>query len=265
MWNAELLRRALAGGIAVVASAGIVSAGTVSSPVWAEAALERAEVVHSPDAHRVTDASTSDPAVETELALATVPVAAPRPAAEAVLAPAPAPAPKPVASPAPGEPVPAPAPAPTPAPAVAPAAVPAPAPVASPQPAAVRTGSRDGECETSMLRWMNESRAAEGRRALAWDDAILHVPVDWSHDMADRGTLAHNPGYGDRVFAARAEATTAAENVGRGAGTARSVYDEFLRSPSHEDKILSRSLTHAAVACVRDGAGEVWVTVNFWG
>ena len=25
------------------------------------------------------------------------------------------------------------------------------------------------------------------------------------------------------------------------------------------------ALTHAAAGCVRDGAGELWVTVNFWG
>ncbi len=116
-----------------------------------------------------------------------------------------------------------------------------------------------------MLRWMNESRAAAGRRALVGDDAILHVAVDWSHAMAGRSQLAHNPRYGDQVFAARAEATTAAENVGWGTGTARAVYDEFLRSPAHKDKILSGALTHTAVGCVRDGAGELWVTVNFWG
>jgi uncharacterized protein YkwD len=116
-----------------------------------------------------------------------------------------------------------------------------------------------------MLRWMNETRAGAGRSALAWDDAILHVAVDWSHEMAARGELAHNPRYGDQVFAARAEAMTAAENVGWGNDSARAVYDEFLRSPSHRDKILSGALTHTAVGCVRDHAGELWVTVNFWG
>lgn len=116
-----------------------------------------------------------------------------------------------------------------------------------------------------MLGWMNDTRAASGRPALARDDAILHVAVDWSHGMAERDQLAHNPDYGNQVFAARAEAMTAAENVGWGTDTARAVYDEFLRSPSHEDKILSAALTHTAVGCVRDGAGELWVTVNFWG
>ena len=116
-----------------------------------------------------------------------------------------------------------------------------------------------------MLRWMNETRADAGRHLLAWDEAILHVAVDWSHEMAARSELAHNPGYGDRVFAARAEAMTAAENVGWSTGDARAVYDEFLRSPSHADKILSGALAHTAVGCVRDADGELWVTVNFWG
>src|SRR5690606_14782644 len=73
------------------------------------------------------------------------------------------------------------------------------------------------------------------------------------------------PRYRDQVFAARAEAMTAAENVGWGTGSARAVYDEFLRSPSHRDKTLSGALTHVAVGCVRDGGGDVCVTVNCWG
>ena len=251
-----MLRRALAAVIAVVASAGIVSAGVVANPVWADAALERAEVVASPDAQRVLSAAAGEPAVPLA-----PPPAVPEPAPEAPPpAASPAPAPTPTLPADPSPPVPPPAPAPAPAP--APVATTAPAP---PPPAATRTGSRDAECESSMLRWMNETRAGAGRQALAWDDAILHVAVDWSHEMAARSELAHNPRYGDQVFAARAEAMTAAENVGWGSGSARAVYDEFLRSPSHRDKILSGALTHAAVGCLRDGAGELWVTVNFWG
>ena len=256
-----MLRRALAVAIAVVASAGIVSAGVVTNPVWADAALERAEVVASPDAQRVLSAAAGEPAVP----LAPPPAAATEQAPEPPPpAPAPAPAPDPTQAPAAAPSPTAPPPTFAPAPAPAPVATTAPAPP-PPQPAAARTGSRDAECESSMLRWMNETRAGAGRHALAWDDAILHVAVDWSHEMADRSELAHNPRYGDQVFAARAEAMTAAENVGWGNGSARAVYDEFLRSPSHRDKILSGALTHAAVGCVRDGAGELWVTVNFWG
>lgn len=250
-----MLRRALAVAIAVVASAGIVSAGVVADPVWADAALERAEVVVSPDAQRVRSAAAGEPAVPLAPAPAAAPEQAPEPPPPA---PSPAPAPTPTLTP-PADPSP---PPPRPAPAPVAATAPAPPP---PQPAATRTGSRDADCESSMLRWMNETRAGAARHALAWDDAILHVAVDWSHEMAARSQLAHNPRYGDQVFAARPEAMTAAENVGWGTGSDRAVYDEFLRSPSHRDKILSGALTHAAVGCVRDGAGEVWVTVNFWG
>lgn len=255
-----VVRRGLAVGIAVVASAGIVAAGVTANPVWPdEASLERAEVVDSPDAHRVV--STSAGAGTTpgpELAAAPAPAPAEAPAPDAV-----PPAATPATSP---PPPPAPAPAPGPEPTTAPTDAPAPAPVPAPATsAASRVGTRDGECEASMLRWMNESRADAGRAPLAWDDAVLHVAVDWSHQMADRSELAHNPDYGDQVFAARAEAMTAAENVGWGTGSSRAVYDEFLRSPSHRDKILSGALTHTAVGCVRDGAGELWVTADFWG
>lgn len=258
------VRRGLAVGLAVVASAGIVAAGVTANPVWPdEASLERAEVVDSPDAHRVVStAADAGTAPGPELAAAPVPAPAEAPAPEAA-PPATAPA-TPTPPPAPTAPVPAPAPAP--APTAAPTEAPAPAPVPAPAaPAASRAGTRDAECEASMLRWMNESRADAGRAPLAWDDAVLHVAVDWSHQMADRSQLAHNPDYGDQVFAARAEAMTAAENVGWGTSTSRAVYDEFLRSPSHRDKILSGTLTHTAVGCVRDGAGELWVTANFWG
>lgn len=260
-----MLRRALAAVVAVVASAGVVSAGVVASPGWSQAApLERAEVVHSPDAHRVVTYAAADPDPSAAAELADAPVPAP--------APEPAPAP-PVPEPAPPTAAPVPAPAPAPAPLLAAASTPAPGPAAAQpapvppprQPAASRYGTRDAECEAAMHGWMNDTRAASGRQALTWDDSILHVAVDWSHGMAERSQLAHNPDYGDEVFAARAEAMTAAENVGWGGDSARAVYDEFLRSPTHEDKILSGVLTHTAVGCVRDGAGELWVTVNFWG
>lgn len=257
-----MLRRALAVAIAVVASVGIVSAGVVAKPTPADAALERARIVHSPDARRLVASTAARPAVR----LAPEVPEPPLPPAPPVPAPGAAPEPAPVpSSPAAPAAAPAPAPAPAPPPAPAPEADPAPEPDPAPAASSDRVGTRDGACESSMLRWMNETRASAGRHALAWDDAILHVAVDWSHDMAGRGALEHNPRYGDRVFAARPEAMTAAENVGWGAGSARDVYDEFLRSPTHEDKILSGALTHAAVACVRDGAGEIWVTVDFWG
>lgn len=260
-----LLRRGLAVAIAVAASAGIVSAGVVANPERSDVALARAEVVHSPDAQRPVSLLAVEPEA---VPLGTEVAAAPGPSPEPAAAPAPAaptspegPEPEPAGSPAP----PAPAPASAPAPAPTPAAAPAPAQPAPAESTAAHVGTRDRDCESSMLRWMNESRAAAGRPVLAWDDAILHVAVDWSHHMAAEDDLAHNPRYGDQVFAARAEAVTAAENVGWGNDSARGVYEEFLRSPTHKDKILSTALSHAAVGCVRDGAGEVWVTVDFWG
>lgn len=142
----------------------------------------------------------------------------------------------------------------------------APAPTPSPeQAAASTTARRDGECESAMLGWMDQTRADHGVARLQPDPQVQHVPVDWSVAMADQGELSHNPDYGDQIFADRPEARTAAENVGRSSVGARAVYDEFLRSDDHRDKILGARFTHVAVGCVRDAQNQLWVTIDFWG
>lgn len=142
----------------------------------------------------------------------------------------------------------------------------APAPTrSSPQAAASTTARRDAECESAMLGWMDQTRTDHGVARLQPDPQVQHVPVDWSQTMAERSDLAHNPDYGDQIFADRPEAQTAAENVGRSTVDARAVYDEFLRSADHRDKILGERFTHVAVGCVRDAQDQLWVTINFWG
>ena len=141
-------------------------------------------------------------------------------------------------------------------------APPAAAPTTTQAPAGT---SRDSSCESSMLGWMNQTRAEHGIAPVTEDGGIQHISLDWSNEMARTGQLAHNPRYSDQIFAARPQAMTASEIVGWASSSARAVYDEFLRSPTHRDKILTRAFTHTTTACVRDGAGRVWVTVDFWG
>jgi uncharacterized protein YkwD len=159
-----------------------------------------------------------------------------------------------------GDPVPLEAPAPAPS---APPATEPPPPPPSAQP---RTsgGPRDAACEKSMLQWMNEARAGAGAATLVDDAVVDHVAHDWSTHLAASGQLAHNPRYADQVFAARPQAMTAGEVVGRG-HDARAIFDEFLRSPTHRDAILRRAFTHGTVGCGRDAGGQAWVTANFWG
>ena len=116
-----------------------------------------------------------------------------------------------------------------------------------------------------MMQWMNEARASHGVRALASDGSIHHVALGWTDRMVQRQDLSHNPDYGPQIFAARPEATTAGENVGRGTGTQRGLFDAFMASSGHRAKILGSQYSHATVACVVDAGGQLWVTMNFWG
>lgn len=269
MLASRLLPRALAAAIVVqLTVAGLV---TLSGGRDAEAAvaLERAEILETVGvASRPELVPAAVPGADplpTELAApAPVPTSAPpTTAAPATTAPPPA-APPTTAAPAPPAPAPAPAPAraPAPAPAAAPAAEPTPPPASSQTSAA---GSwRDGACESAMLGWMNEARAAAGAAPFADDPVVDHVAFGWSDHLASAGDLQHNPGYADQIFGARPEAMTAGEVVGRGMEP-RAIFDEFLRSPTHRDAILRRTFSRATVGCVRDAGGQAWVTANFWG
>ena len=237
--------------IAGVATAGVVSVAVLAGGQPAELATVRAASVQ-PSVVELVPASTSD-AVATALVVSpptTTPAAPPK--AVAPVAPSPQAAPKPAAA----------APAPAPAPATAPPVTVAPAPERAP---ARTAATRDTACEAAMIKWGNEARAAHGLPALATDTGIQWIPVEWSDAMAAAQDLSHNPNYGDRIFAARPQAMTAGENVGRTTGDMRLVFDEFMKSPGHRSKILAGEHTHTSAGCVRDAGGQLWVTVNFWG
>ncbi|HEX4901895.1 MAG TPA: CAP domain-containing protein [Acidimicrobiales bacterium] len=259
-----LVPRALAAAIVLqVTVAGLVLASGGPS-AEAAVAIERAEILETAGLVDRTPAALTTAGLGEPVELAVAPVAPPP--AEPPAPPAP-PVAEPVEAPAPAEPAPAPAPAPQPAPAPAPEPAPAPAPAPAPRAATTPTpqgATRDGACETSMLGWMNEARGGAGRHALVDDPVVDHVALGWSNHLAGVGQLAHNPSYSDEVFAARPEAMTAGEVVGRGMD-ARAIFDEFMRSPAHRDAILRAAFTHGTVGCVRDAAGQAWVTANFWG
>ena len=260
MPSTALLRRACAAATAAVLSTGIFAVLLGAGTAPTEIAAARATVVHAVDEHlhataatppvRLTRiAATSETPVTTPVS---TPVTPPTTAAPAP-APAPEPQPRPAATPA--------APPTTAAPAPTPTAAPAPAP----EPTAARSGTRESACESNMISWMNQERARRGLSALAADLGIQSIPVDWSDSMAARQTLAHSPDYGNRIFAARPQARTASENVGRTTGDSRLVFDGFMRSSIHFDRIMDPASTHAVAGCIRDGGGQLWVTVNFWG
>lgn len=259
MSSNRLVARALSGAIvAQLTVAGVVLATGGAQSLDVAIGLERAEILDTVGlAERVPPtlraAGASEP-VELAAAPTTAPASAVPPTTVPVTPPPP-PAPSTTATSAAGPPTAA-------APAASPSPRPAPAPEPEPEPAAVV--NRDAGCEASMLQWMNEARAGAGAAALADDPAVDHVAARWSEQMAGSGRLDHNPRFADEIFAARPEAMTAGEVVGRGP-QARAIFEEFLRSPTHRDAILRPAFTRGTVGCVWDGGGQVWVTANFWG
>lgn len=154
-----------------------------------------------------------------------------------------------------------PRPAPT---TTAPATTAPPAPPSDREPAETRA-TREPSCEANMVRFMNATRADHGLAPLTADAGIQWIPVHWSDTMAANQRLEHNPDFAERIFTARPQATSASENVGRTTGSDRSVFDGFMDSPPHRERILDAASTHTTVGCVRDAGGQLWVTVNFWG
>jgi uncharacterized protein YkwD len=114
-----------------------------------------------------------------------------------------------------------------------------------------------------MRNAINNARAGAGLPGLSNDGGIYHVALNWSVQMRDSQTLAHNPNYGGQIAAVR-NYRTAGENVGRGYDQA-SLFQAFMNSSGHRANILSGAYSHMTVGCVVDGGGQLWVTQNFWG
>ncbi len=115
-----------------------------------------------------------------------------------------------------------------------------------------------------MYSHINAARANVGSPALAFDYGIQYIPLDWSDELARSQTLRHNPDYGNRIFAARPQAMTAAENVGRGYSN-DSLFNAFMNSEGHRHNIENPTFSNVTIGCVNDANGQIWVTQNFWG
>ncbi|GIG22662.1 hypothetical protein Cch01nite_33860 [Cellulomonas chitinilytica] len=94
----------------------------------------------------------------------------------------------------------------------------------------------------------NDARAAQGLAALAWSDCAATQAVARAQALVGHD-LEHAPL--DPVFAA-CPSSEVAENLSRGAGTARRVVDLWLGSPGHRANLLATDLDELGVGCARD-------------
>lgn len=198
---------------------------------------------------------------------APIPVPTTAPAPEAT-APTTVPAPAPVAA--------APAPAPAPPAAVVVAAAPAttsttvaPAPTTTTTapPATVATYGTSSPpatvnaCEAYLFERINQERQGRGLAGIAWDDAIHHIPTDWTAHMIERNELAHNDQYGAQLAAAGRTPATRGETVAWG-GSAMSIAEGWFASSPHYAILTDPAYTHGAVGCLDGPDGRKWATYD---
>ena len=104
----------------------------------------------------------------------------------------------------------------------------------------------------------NAARAAEGLPALSLDPQLVGVARRHSQEMADSGTIFHNPGLAGEVAG---RWLLLGENVGMG-GSCDDVQDALMKSPAHRKNILEPRFNAVGMGTVVQG-GAIYLTQVF--
>jgi uncharacterized protein YkwD len=116
--------------------------------------------------------------------------------------------------------------------------------------------------EQSMFDLTNQSRSQNGLGPLQYDAALSSVARSWVSQMAGAGALSHNGSLASQISSSVTdEWTRIGENVGFGS-TPNGLENAFMNSPGHRANILG-DFNRVGIAAVRDGAGTLWVVVDF--
>jgi hypothetical protein len=113
-----------------------------------------------------------------------------------------------------------------------------------------------------MLARTNQARADAGLGPLQWDGAAANVARAWTQNMANTGVLAHNPNLVSQINGSVTNQwSRIGENVGYGGDTA-TLQNAFMNSPGHRANIMG-DYNRLGVGAVYDGAGRLWLTLDF--
>jgi hypothetical protein len=116
--------------------------------------------------------------------------------------------------------------------------------------------------EARLYELTNQSRAQNGLGALSYDGAATGVARAWAQELANSGSLRHNPNLVAQVDAhVTRDWTRLGENVGY-SSTVDQVQTAYMNSPGHRANILG-DYNRVGVGAVRDGSGRLWTTVVF--
>ena len=113
--------------------------------------------------------------------------------------------------------------------------------------------------EAAFVDKLNQLRSSRGLRALAPNADLTRVARAWSATMASAGSISHNPSLAQQ---GPSNWVRLGENVGVGMEV-QGLHDAFVNSPTHLKNMVDAGFDAVGVGVVRDGAGKIFVTVNF--
>ena len=108
---------------------------------------------------------------------------------------------------------------------------------------------------------INSLRASLGLGSLSVDPALTTIATGWSTQLAQVGTLSHNP---DLTTQAPSDWETLGENVGVGPSEP-ALQSAFTASPDHYANMVDPHFTQVGVAVVEPSPGILYVTEDYMG
>lgn len=124
------------------------------------------------------------------------------------------------------------------------------------------TPARAASEADTLLRLMNEARAASGLAALRLDAALTATAQAYACENAARQSLDHVGSDGsdvlERVRRSGLKPALVAENTGLGYASAERAFAGWMASPHHRENILRPEVSLVGIG-LADGARPVWV------
>ena len=112
--------------------------------------------------------------------------------------------------------------------------------------------------EAQFVTLINALRASKGLGTLSVDGNLTDVARGWSQQMANAGTISHNPNFPNQVTS---DWQMLGENVGQGYSV-QSLFDAFVASPHHYENLVEPAHPHRC-GCGRDASGQIFTSHEF--
>jgi hypothetical protein len=117
----------------------------------------------------------------------------------------------------------------------------------------------DASAEAQFVVLINQLRASKGLGSMSVDGNLTDIARQWSQQMANAGTISHNPNFPNQVTS---DWQLLGENVGQGY-TVQSLFDAFVASPHHYENLVEPSYTRIGVGVVVTPSGQIFTSHEF--